>query len=470
MSNKFHIESPCHENWQDMSPSDKGRFCDSCAKEVVDFTAKSQQEIAAHLQQATGGTCGRFMPHQIKVGKLAQATTPIPITRKPAIRRIRLVASSALAFLGLSLLWSKTTVAQNYGDDGRISPGEKEAIRVWNSTAKTIRGTVRDSITKTPIALATITIESGGQMIADGFTDENGFYELTISPGKMQGDSISVTGYGSFYASKKLQSLAITKDTTTLNFELWLGAASVVTTSSEYGGYYGGGSYPVVAGGTGPCVYLWDAPEWEGSLLTETTLCATLGYVVQVQDIMGNIVEPLEFMGDISVGPPPRQLIPDAIDPITVSVQHLPTITGRLTERVDVDNEPLVQPDLVVPDAPDLITAALEGENPIEKPLEISTPTGDARHDDSSFETIAVEALDLEVFPNPSADNFTVHLSASKKYFAELCAANGTRVVAEVFDGDNHNIDVSTYERGTYMVRITALDDSYAETRQVIVQ
>jgi hypothetical protein len=461
MSNKFHIESPCHENWQDMSPSDKGRFCDSCAKEVVDFTAKSQQEIAAHLQQATGGTCGRFMPHQIKVGKLAQATTPIPITRKPAIRRIRLVASSALAFLGLSLLWSKTTVAQNYGDDGRISPGEKEAIRVWNSTTKTIRGTVRDSITKTPIALATITIESGGQMIADGFTDENGFYEIAISPGKMQGDSISVTGTGNiFYTPRKLQSLSITKDTTTLDFNLLMGIASMVKPNGEYGGYYGGeGSYPIL-GGVEPYTFVWEPYALPDSMPVICELPTRAAWVAGITDysdlhVYGAIGPPYGLPIDIRSDEPPLPLIP--------------TLTGTILHDSRVE-APLIQPDLVVPDAPDLITTALEGENPIEKPLEISTPTGDARHDDSSFETIAVEALDLEVFPNPSTDNFTVHLSASKKYFAELYAANGTRVVAEVFDGDNHNIDVSTYEPGTYMVRITALDDSYAETRQVIVQ
>jgi hypothetical protein len=65
MSNRIQISipTPCHEKWADMSQTDKGRFCASCQKAVIDFTHSSDREIATALKN--GNTCGRFYNHQL---------------------------------------------------------------------------------------------------------------------------------------------------------------------------------------------------------------------------------------------------------------------------------------------------------------------------------------------------------------------------------------------------------------------
>lgn len=59
------VAEPCHQNWQDMTPGQKGRFCASCQKTVVDFTTMNDREIAEFFKTKKGNTCGRFYNDQL---------------------------------------------------------------------------------------------------------------------------------------------------------------------------------------------------------------------------------------------------------------------------------------------------------------------------------------------------------------------------------------------------------------------
>jgi hypothetical protein len=62
------IPEPCHENWNDMSITDKGRFCSSCSKVVVDFTNRSKASILQeYLNSDPNGEklCGVFKNSQL---------------------------------------------------------------------------------------------------------------------------------------------------------------------------------------------------------------------------------------------------------------------------------------------------------------------------------------------------------------------------------------------------------------------
>jgi len=49
-----------------MTPENKGRFCASCAKSVVDFSLMTDNEVLAHLSKNTGNLCGRFDAEQLQ--------------------------------------------------------------------------------------------------------------------------------------------------------------------------------------------------------------------------------------------------------------------------------------------------------------------------------------------------------------------------------------------------------------------
>ena len=53
MANYYSIKipEPCHEGWDSMTPKDKGRFCGSCNKTIVDFTKMDTYQIQDFLQE-----------------------------------------------------------------------------------------------------------------------------------------------------------------------------------------------------------------------------------------------------------------------------------------------------------------------------------------------------------------------------------------------------------------------------------
>ncbi|UQB70124.1 hypothetical protein [Epilithonimonas zeae] len=61
---KVTIPKPCHENWANMTPEEKGRFCQVCSKSVRDFTTATDLEIIADLSE-NPNICASFRPDQL---------------------------------------------------------------------------------------------------------------------------------------------------------------------------------------------------------------------------------------------------------------------------------------------------------------------------------------------------------------------------------------------------------------------
>lgn len=60
---KLTIPRPCHENWDNMTPDEKGKFCSVCSQSVYDFTDLSDEEISNfNFDQKI---CGRFREDQL---------------------------------------------------------------------------------------------------------------------------------------------------------------------------------------------------------------------------------------------------------------------------------------------------------------------------------------------------------------------------------------------------------------------
>lgn len=73
MAKRLHLSIPsaCHEGWEKMTPSEKGRFCSSCQKQVVDFSKMSDRQVAEFFNKPIRGlrqgdsVCGHFITSQL---------------------------------------------------------------------------------------------------------------------------------------------------------------------------------------------------------------------------------------------------------------------------------------------------------------------------------------------------------------------------------------------------------------------
>ena len=65
MQKEIIIPKPCSENWNKMTTSEQGKFCQNCQKNVVDFTQKSDKEVLDILAKSKGNLCGRFTKQQL---------------------------------------------------------------------------------------------------------------------------------------------------------------------------------------------------------------------------------------------------------------------------------------------------------------------------------------------------------------------------------------------------------------------
>ncbi len=63
---KLEIPTPCHENWDNMTPNERGRHCDSCNKTVIDFSLFNDRQLIEFLTKTKGSICGRLNKFQLE--------------------------------------------------------------------------------------------------------------------------------------------------------------------------------------------------------------------------------------------------------------------------------------------------------------------------------------------------------------------------------------------------------------------
>ncbi|MVO08958.1 hypothetical protein GOQ30_07240 [Flavobacterium sp. TP390] len=135
------IPKPCHKNWDKMLPDEKGKFCQSCAKIVFDFTKSSPEEITTVFKNnKTEKICGRFRTNQLENLKIEIPETVL--YNQTSFRKIFLLA--LFIVMGTTLFSCKTD-NNNYQTLGEVVIVE-DTIHLKNDTIQQINEQKKDSI------------------------------------------------------------------------------------------------------------------------------------------------------------------------------------------------------------------------------------------------------------------------------------------------------------------------------------
>jgi CarboxypepD_reg-like domain/Secretion system C-terminal sorting domain len=180
MVKKFELQvnEPCHESWESMTDADRGRFCGSCQKVVMDFTGMSDEQLVAFFKKpSTGSVCGRFNTDQLN----KEFTTPRK--RIPWLRYFFQISLPAFLF-SLKANGQKQKPRTKTLEEVVVTTPVQQTHRTMGIVARppvkqghTWTGKVMDETDQTILAGVVIRITYGDSR-EDFFTDEQGQFAI----------------------------------------------------------------------------------------------------------------------------------------------------------------------------------------------------------------------------------------------------------------------------------------------------
>lgn len=175
------VPKPCHENWNTFTPTQKGKFCGACQKEVIDFTNWTDDEIKHYFKSSTTSTCGRFKQPQLKIYQ----------TETPA--KVHSACAAFIAFLMLLVNEPAQAQTATTTPQEQIDEEKKVGLKLKVPTVLTIKGLVIDEVDS--LGIPGVNIVRKG-FAAETVTDANGKFEITIhNPQINEALVISFIGY-----------------------------------------------------------------------------------------------------------------------------------------------------------------------------------------------------------------------------------------------------------------------------------
>lgn len=158
------IPVPCHENWNEMTPVEQGRFCNQCSKKVFDFTNMSDGQII-HVLEKNESICGRLQPEQLN-----RNLYQVPNYR-PVFFPLPQLLFGFLAFASPAFVYSQnTTQMELIKGNVEVSPANR-----------IIEGKLIDSTDMEPVLFSKVILQTAdGKFIAGAQTEVDGYFKIIV--------------------------------------------------------------------------------------------------------------------------------------------------------------------------------------------------------------------------------------------------------------------------------------------------
>ncbi len=187
---KLTIPKPCNEDWDKMTPDEKGRHCSMCNTIIADFSTFTDKELVAYLSKAKGEICGRVDNTQLDRLLITNEASNTPAYRS-------FLFGAALTAGLVSNAHSQVTVSQNkvyhphpvgYIADTNV-PKLNNTIAADTSTV--LKGRIIDSQKMQPITDALLEIQFDSSYNAEAYSDSTGKFSIAL-PNKYLNKKMSV--------------------------------------------------------------------------------------------------------------------------------------------------------------------------------------------------------------------------------------------------------------------------------------
>lgn len=206
MKKKFTLEiaSPCSENFDKMIPNSKGSFCDSCAKNVIDLSKKSNSEIARFVAENKGkNICARIKSTKLQEEFVYNETSKINNFKYAAIAATVLLASNVSAQENEPIKTEIISAEPNNHIVGKIAIG----LTIEEEVSIIVKGKILDSKTNKPLnnkAYPNLTLTINDSSTPFKVNQKTGEFAIPLKVLK-DADNLMITVVsGDYYFSKLL--------------------------------------------------------------------------------------------------------------------------------------------------------------------------------------------------------------------------------------------------------------------------
>lgn len=168
----FDIPTPCHEDWEKMTPEEKGRHCEKCAKTVFDVTQWSDEKVFDEYNKNGQSLCIR-----------------VPEDRLTSTTSNRTWKYYVVAFLASLWFMVKKTFV-NATPDKAPDDVATSKDTLHNMV---VHGTILDSLQGAPMTSTEITLLHGDQELYNTVSDNEGKFNFSYGNDTLtKGDTLTL--------------------------------------------------------------------------------------------------------------------------------------------------------------------------------------------------------------------------------------------------------------------------------------